>query len=155
MTIKAHELIRAYDRFERGDWNFQFNHELIDDIRYNPDPRNKITYRISKAFRWLFTGGGKNMRKQLDTGSLRRRVSMFFYALKRDKSQPDGYLNEGGIITHWCEDGQYIELFQPSVGQLIADFLEKSPNNPHAKKIAQEIERIGNREGAHRHDHKE
>jgi hypothetical protein len=80
------------------------------------------------------------------------RLSMSAYSLRRTPEMPDGHINNGSIITLWCEDGQYIELFQPTVGRLIADFLEAEPENEHAQKIAQEIERIGNREGAHHHE---
>jgi hypothetical protein len=70
---------------------------------------------------------------------------MFFHAIRRHSNAPDAHLGEGSIITEWVEDGQYIELVQPSVGALLADFLEAEPENEHAKKIAAEIERIGNK----------
>ena len=150
--MKAHELLRAYDIFQRDDWNFQLNDSLIDDIRFSNDKSNKIPYRIKQAFYWLFVGGNKSIREAMGDG-VKHRLSMFFYSLTRTKEQPDGYMNQGAIITIWCEDGQYIELVQPSVGRLLADFLEQDPKNPHAKKIAKEIERIGNRKDAHYHVH--
>jgi hypothetical protein len=44
--------------------------------------------------------------------------------------------------TTWDEYGEYFQLVQPLVGGLLADFLEQEPNNPHAIKIAEEIDRI-------------
>lgn len=62
--------------------------------------------------------------------------------LHLDSNRPDGALNHGSVITHWEEDGEYIQLVQPSVGEMLADFLDAEPDNPHAVKIAGEISRI-------------
>ena len=148
--MKAHELIRAYDIFDREQWEFVDNNNLILDI-HRSDDGDTWSKRIKSAFYWLFVGGSKSFREALGDG-VGMRLSMFSYSLRRTPEMPDGHINNGSIITLWCEDGQYIELFQPSVGQLIADFLVTEPENEHAKKIAQEIERIGNRKGAHHHE---
>jgi hypothetical protein len=148
--MKAHELIRAYDIFDREQWEFVDNNDLILDI-HRSDDGDTWSKRIKSAFYWLFVGGSKSFREALGDG-VGMRLSMFAYSLRRTQEMPDGHINNGSIITLWCEDGQYIELFQPTVGRLIADFLEAEPENEHAQKIAQEIERIGNREGAHHHE---
>lgn len=149
--MKAPDLIRASDPFKHDDWQFTLNNALITDIRRSDDD-DQWSHRISRAFYWLIIGGSKDLRRQLGD-SVTARVSMFLHSLKRSKENvPDGYLANGTIITSWCEDGRYIELMQPAVGRLIADFLEQEPANPHAKKIAKKIEQIAYREGAHRHD---
>ena len=138
---KAHELLRAYP-YASHDWEMQSD-DLIKDIRRSDD-NNSIDKRIKRAFYWLFIGGSKSTRNEFGDG-IKHRVGMFFYAIRRYSNVPDAYLGNGAIITEWVEDGEYIELVQPSVGALIADFLEAEPENEHAKKIAAEIERIGNK----------
>ena len=59
-----------------------------------------------------------------------------------DDHMPDGALNGGIVITHWEEDGEYIEWVGPTVGEKIADFLEAEPENPHAVLIATEMMRV-------------
>ena len=139
--LKAHELLRAYP-YDSHDWELQSD-DLIEDIRRSDDNKS-VAKRIRRAFYWLFIGGSKGTRSEFGDG-VGHRVNMFLYALQRSSNSPDAYLGDGAIITEWAEDGKYIELVQPSVGELIADFLEAEPENEHAKKIAAEIERIGNK----------
>jgi hypothetical protein len=74
--------------------------------------------------------------------SFKERIFMFFYCLKRDKNLPDGSLDEGSIITFWGETGEYLQFVQPSVGDLLVKFLRDQPENPHAIKITEELDRI-------------
>lgn len=73
---------------------------------------------------------------------LRSRFTMPFYLLKRDNNLPDGVLDGGNIITNWEETGEYLNLMQPTVGTLIADFILEDPTNPHAIKINKELTRL-------------
>jgi hypothetical protein len=61
--------------------------------------------------------------------------------MRTDKNIPDGMFPTG-VYAVWEEDGEYIQVVQPSVGVLVADFLEAEPENPHAIKIAEEIAAI-------------
>jgi hypothetical protein len=64
------------------------------------------------------------------------------YLLRREANTPDGILDSGNIITFWEETGEYLNLMQPTVGTLIADFILEDPTNPHAIKINKEITRL-------------
>lgn len=65
----------------------------------------------------------------------------YFYVNSRvDTNLPDGRIH--GNITFWEEDGEYIEMVGPTVGEKIAEFLIREPENPHAIAIAEEIQRI-------------
>ena len=54
--------------------------------------------------------------------------------LKLDKNTPDGTL-ANGIITHWEEDGEYIMMFNPTVGREVLKFINEDPDNEYAKAI--------------------
>lgn len=62
--------------------------------------------------------------------------------LRTPRHLPDARLENAGILTWWFEDGYYVQMMQRSTGELIADFLEAEPTNPHAIAIAAEIGRI-------------
>lgn len=65
--------------------------------------------------------------------------------LRTDDNLPDGVLDNGNVITFWEETGEYIQMVQPSVGELVAQFLIEHPDHPHARMIAAEIARIQGR----------
>lgn len=129
------------NHFYPRNWDYTRLHQ-IKRISYDPDYdyTETLEYRIKRAFRFLF---GKAV--IFPKSSLYWRVRMFFYVLKRDKNLPDGILDGGNVITHWEETGEYLQLVQPSVGALLATFLKEEPENPHAKLIIAELERISDR----------
>lgn len=59
-----------------------------------------------------------------------------------DKHLPDGQLDNGNILVYWEETAEYIQVVQPSVGELLSNFLLEEPDHPHAVLIANEIDRI-------------
>jgi len=65
--------------------------------------------------------------------------------LGTDTHLPDGHLAGGSILTFWEEDGEYLNLAQPSVGLLVAKFLQERPDDPHAVAIATEVSRLVDR----------
>jgi len=132
------------NHFSPRDWDYTREHQ-IQSIRYKPeyDPYNKLGKRVKNAFEWLFNRKPE-LFKEL---SLRMRFRMFKYALKRETHLPDGSLNSGTVLTFWEEDGEYIQMVQPSVGALLANFLKEEPEHPHAKIIIAELGRICNAYG--------
>jgi len=73
----------------------------------------------------------------------RGRVSYAKRVMKTEKHLPDGTLDGGGVIVYSEETGEYLELVQPQVGALIAEFLQADPDHPHARKIAAAINHFG------------
>lgn len=130
------------NHFEFRDWDYtRVSH--IQDIKYtyDHDKRNQFGYRIRMAFRFAF-----RKHDWWPFGwTLRDRVSMFFYSLKRDKNVPDGVLDGGNIITFWEETGEYLTMMQPTVGALLVNFLKEEPEHPHAKLIIAELDRLHKR----------
>jgi len=55
---------------------------------------------------------------------------------------PDGMLDQGNILTHWEETGEYLQYVQPSIGALLADLMDNHPDLPEVQAIAVEMERI-------------
>ena len=78
-------------------------------------------------------------------GRLRSACTDARLVLLPDRNLPDGTLANGTVITYWEEDGEYIQLVQPTVGLLIADFLAQCPDHPHARAVAAEIARVQER----------
>ena len=134
--------------FVHRDWVFT-NDTGIDHIRYTQDitGRNvwwrRISREVVEAFKDFFVQDHIWMMLGTNTRfNLRHLFRYLILAGALDNNLPDGVLKGGGIITFWAEDGEYIELVPPSVGDLLADFLLEDPDNPHAQKISAELQRI-------------
>jgi hypothetical protein len=116
--------------------------------------RNRIKHTVS-AFRglWFPKSTLDTFLRDLRAGDKNlpfwRRVQLHYYTIlatvrvgmSTDKNRPDGSFPTG-VIAYWEEDGEYIQVMQPSVGELLAEFLEAEPENPHAVKISEEIASI-------------
>ncbi len=144
MSKSAKYLKELADHFEYRDWNYT-RQTHIKSIRYESDhdPHNKLSYRFKSALRWAFNP--PKFARILEPEwhvRLRSRVMLPFHFLKRDPNIPDGVLDGGNIITNWEETGEYLNLMQPTVGTLIADFILEDPTNPHAIKINKELTRL-------------
>ena len=141
---KVAEEFRSYaEHFVHEDWNYTRNLGGLTSIRYDYEG-DTLRGRVKDAWGWL-KGKGDNILRVLRLGDetlLQARLRQASFALKRDKHLPDGVLDSGGIITVWEETGEYLQYVQPSVGSLIADFMESDPHHPSAIAIAEEMERI-------------
>lgn len=144
MTKSAKYLKELADHFAPRDWNYTRHHH-IESIRYETeyDKHNKISRRVKWASRWLF-GKTPDWIKQLEGRSMGpvSRIRIAAHSLKRDPNTPDGILDGGKIITLWEEDGEYLNMMQPTVGSLVADFLIAEPEHPHAVIITKELDRL-------------
>ena len=134
--------------FVHRDWVFTHDTE-IDHIRFTQDITGKnvwwrrIPREVAEAFKDFFVQDDIWMMLGTNTRfNLRHLFQYLILAGALDNNLPDGALKEGGIITFWAEDGEYLELVPPSVGDLLADFLLEDPDNPHAQKISAELQRI-------------
>lgn len=142
----AHALKNLADHFAPRDWAYTRMHK-IKRIRYTTDysGRNSIPNRLKHGLPALFKPRKRHAFLADREVSLWWRLVGRFYLFKAhmvEDNVPDGILNRGSVITFWEEDGEYIELVQPTVGSLLADFLLEDPTNPHAQKILAEIDRI-------------
>jgi hypothetical protein len=144
----ASKLLKATGgHFAPRDWDYTRDTDIAH-IRFRSDTKgkNRFRFRLKSALKTLVRS--KTLGMFAPEGFWRGLVYQYFsflYVLKLDHNTPDGSLNRGTVLTFWEEDGEYIQLVQPSVGLLLADFLEKEESNPHAVLIAAEIERIATR----------
>jgi hypothetical protein len=131
------DYLRSMAQVTTGNWDYS-REQNIKNIRYRNDPADKLLHRIKNMFHWLF------FKKTIfgDKITLSFRFRLMLLALRKEDNLPDGGLGNGKILTHWEEDGEYIQLVQPSVGKLLADFLEDEPDNKHAQLIANKIDKI-------------
>lgn len=144
MSKSAKYLKDLADHFEYRDWNYT-RQDHIESIRYTPeqDPHNKLTARIKQAAYWLFAPTPQWLKELEGRGqTLGHRLRMAEHCLKRDPNTPDGVLDSGNIITFWEETGEYLNMMQPTVGSLVADFLIADPEHPHAVIITKELDRL-------------
>jgi len=125
------------NHFAFRDWDYTRNTD-IKSIRYLKDV-GTFGERFKRG--WIHLTRSKKSGLLYDT-SFSMKVRMFFYCLELDPMLPDGSLNNGGVISFWEEDGEYIQMVQPSVGCLLVDFLKECPDHKHAKIITAELERI-------------
>lgn len=157
-VVEVGEDLLEYARFAmRKDWDYSRTHETSNPIKY-------IRYEED------FTGYGNPLRRLLRAAEalwvnffhkpslldkalygcrklplftrVKKAVIRAKLQLRTDPHIPDGVLANGSIITFWEEQGEYIQLMQPSVGSLVAEFLKHSPEHPYAIKIAKELNRI-------------
>lgn len=143
MTKKIVKDFKFMANLFASEWDYTRNHHL-KSIRYQDDYNkfDTLSYRVKHALQCIYRRDGIFASEFLGPWTIKNRLSFAFYVLKRDPNLPDGSLAGGKIITYWEEDGEYLQLIQPSVGSLIADFLEQEPENPHAILIVKEMERI-------------
>lgn len=144
--------LRSYaEHFAPHDWDYTRDTGDLEHIRHRRDHSGhyRVDRRIRGALDALLGFHRKAQRPfaDLQPRGLRSRWIVFKFRLGKDDNMPDGILDGGSIITHWEETGEYLQYVQPTVGSLIADWMEAEPDNPHALKIAGEMRRINKRYG--------
>jgi len=151
--------------FDRKDWEWTRKHD-IKHIRREGDysgydhPVRRVQRLIKRhlpgnAWRrdrgiWGMLSGTEEKTSfwkkiQLKVWGLKAEV---YVTLRTDKHLPDGVLENAAIIAYWEEDGEYLQMVQPSVGELLANFLLEDPEHPHAQKILAELTRLSERYSA-------
>lgn len=157
-VLYAHYLRSLATHFVHQPWDYTRVEQVqnpIQRIRYADDwsGYHRIDRRIRRALGGLFKpthafwghfNDDKPWYHRLYL-SLLSRVVMAWVYLKTDRHLPDGVLDGGGVLTYWEETGEYLQMVQPSVGELLADFLIAEPDHPHAKKILAELGAISER----------
>lgn len=151
-TLAMADQLRQYaEHFAPRDWDYTRDIGDLVAIRHRVHPRDRLMRRIWRAAGHLLAFDRLKRResweKEMGPKGWRARRIWAGVALRIDPNLPDGVLDGGSIITHWEETGEYLQYVQPSVGSLLADFMEAEPDNPHALKIAGEMRRINKRYG--------
>ncbi len=134
----ARELKAYATHFSERDWNYTRDTGTLRGILYD-EPYNNLSQRIKRALKEIFS-----LRRD-DWGLGTERFSMAWCHLRSETNMPDGVLDDGNIITHWEETGEYLQFVQPTVGALIAEWLMAEPENAYAKLVAAEMWRIQRR----------
>lgn len=137
VTKQAKHLLGYATHFEHRDWNYTRKTGLIDIVHERDDERF-LRNRIKSSWRWL-TRKTPLWSKEIGGPG---KFQMAMHVLKRRPNLPDGSLDGGGVITFWEETGEYLQLVQPTVGEMLANWMLAEPENPHAIKIATELARI-------------
>jgi hypothetical protein len=133
-TVAFADQLRQYaEHFAQRDWNYTRD---TGDLRLR---YGSLWPHLKRALGYLVRGS----QSFPDHPAMRpERLSMVRAAWSMRNSEPDGVLDNGNIITHWEETGEYLQYVQPSVGSMLADWMEAEPDNPHAQRIAAEMKRI-------------
>lgn len=136
----THFVERPWDWSRRGPERVIYPRKgLWDPARF---PGN-LRYALAGIVRDRRRKGGKS---QLD--ELFGRIGwwpMFRARLRTHYSHPDGQLEGGGVIVYWEETGEYVQMVQPPVGELIGQWLQAEPENEWAQKVAGKLEEIAAR----------
>ena len=133
---QGQSLLDYATHFSQSDWNYTRDLGKLHSIRYDLE-HETLRGRVKRACGYLFSRQAE-WEKELPVPRWR----MAKHVMRRDRNLPDGVLDNGGILVYWEENGEYIQKVQPSVGELVARFLLEDPGNPHAVRIAAELERI-------------
>jgi len=152
-NIEYAELLKSYaNHFVPRDWNYTRDTK-IKHIRFEDDFDGYFSRRnrVKRALKAIVTRGGCSFFSRYDKSEnwlkklrydILGRIGMAKTYLKTDNHTADGVLDGGGIITFWEEDGEYLQMVQPQVGEMFADWLIAEPENAHAQIILAELERI-------------
>lgn len=137
------------DHFAPRDWDYTRKTDIVR-IRYGSDSTGRFTFRnrLKRALKSFFSlEASKDF--LISHKSLRDhllyKAAYFKVQATLDDNRPEGELDNGNIIVHWEEDGEYLQMVQPTVGSLLADFLIADPEHPHAKIITAELDRLHTR----------
>lgn len=148
VTQFADQLRQYATHFAPRDWDYTRDLGDLKELRYTKRGPDGVRYRVKSALGHLFGFNrlsNDELQEMLGPRNLRERFSYALFSLRRDDNMPDGVLDGGNIITHWEETGEYLQYVQPSVGEMLADWMDAEPDNPHALKIAGEMRRINKR----------
>lgn len=137
----ADQLRQYATHFAMRDWDYTRDLGALSGIRYDR-PEEQPLGRVRSSLGWLF-----GRREAFASGWGPNRFQMARYALRRDPNLPDGQLDNGNILTHWEETGEYLQYVQPSVGALLADLMDAHPDLPEVQAVADEMKRISDRYG--------
>lgn len=146
----ADQLRQYATHFEQRDWDYT-RHTKIRHIRYEGDwsgydhPLRRLRrflghFRPEKPF-WATVYGTRWF-------AWRHPIITARTWLRTEPHHPDGHLDNGGVIVHWEETGEYLQYVQPSVGALLADLMDAHPDLPEVEALAAEMKRINDAYGA-------
>lgn len=137
-------LSRATQHNHGDGWVYTSDVGDLEYIRYRHDHtgRNSLLRRIRHAFNWKVLTGADSLfdRQRTPRLQLLHIWSWIIISIRKERNLPDGTV--GPVIAFWEEDGEYIEMVGPTIGERIAAFLISEPTNPHAVAIAAEIRRV-------------
>lgn len=151
MTESVHHFanqLREYaTHFEMRDWNYTREHDIVT-LRYT-----RFGSRVRDVAKYTSRHLARKLRRETDNleritgikGSLGGTIRSHW---RYHNALPDGVLDDGAIITHWEETGEYLQYVQPSVGALLADLMDAHPDLPEVQAIANEMKRINDAYGA-------
>lgn len=133
----ADQLRQYATHFAPRDWNYTRD---VGDLRMFHV--REVRRGARQAFKYATRGVD-----DIGLGETPSRWGMVRAALRGIRSHPDGVLDNGGIVTHWEETGEYLQYVQPSVGALLADLMDAHPDLPEVQAIADEMKRINDAYG--------
>lgn len=128
-------------RFEGEDWEYTRDIGDLRPIRYGSRWAGVKSALLTLA---SSDRSASALRKAIGVG--RWRVALAH--LKADGRRPDGVLDNGSIITHWEEHGEYLQLVQPAVGEIVAEIMTEHHDLALVQALAGEIMRIQGRYAA-------
>lgn len=145
----AGELRDYATHFAPRDWDYTRDTGDLKHIRYRSDYTgyNRFDRRLKRFLKDMFWKRDSLIRMMYF--SPRRHPWITFQTdMLKEKNVPDGVLDNGNIITHWEETGEYLQYVQPTVGALIADLMDAHPDLPEIQTVALEMKRINDRYAA-------
>lgn len=140
--MEATEYLRGLaERGALSDWSYTRLHR-VSRVEHIGDPSSWERFKNAARAAFKFPFRLDSLAKMLGLS----RWYVYKYKIKQEwrgkRRIPDGSLKGGSILSYWEEDGEYIQIMQPSVGLLIADWLDANPDDPHAVKVRDQMEKI-------------
>lgn len=136
----ADQLRQYATHFAPRDWDYTRDTGDLWPLRHG-----SIWPHVKRAARYLVSGYPNIFPEE--PGLRPSRWGMARATIMAHSNEPDGVLDGGNIITIWEETGEYLQYVQPSVGAMLADWMDADPDSEHARRIAAEMKRINDRYG--------
>lgn len=137
--------LKAYaTHFEHRDWNYTRHHNL-KHVRRKSD-YSGYDHPWQRVKRWAddYLPGKRTswLAKECQKLAWRHPWIHLRASLQTERNLPDGMLDSGNILVFWEEVAEYLQYVQPSVGELLADLMDRHPELPEVQAIAAEMKRI-------------
>lgn len=130
--------------FAERQWRYTRNLGNLKRIVYDEE-WERLPNRIRHTFK-MFASDPKWLKEINRDGGIKSRISHKYYilvvGLRRNKHLPDGIMENASVLTHWEEEGEYIQLVSPAVGDILVEWLENDSENPYAQRVVEKMKEI-------------
>lgn len=124
-------------------WRFEYDLGGLEHMRYKHDHTGyTVWWKRWKRGLFHFFGPSDNLAKSIGLDGLSGRWAMLRVQVEKDRNLPDARVGGSSLLAGWMEDAEYVVMMQPRVGVEVANIVERYPDLPEVRRIAELWEEI-------------